>query len=935
VEKTMKIKSEYLISVALVLLVTITLLSVPTRTFAAQTATLSVNPTSGVMAYPTYTTDVMITPVTNLNSIHFKLSFNNGTNNFLQVGMQDVKLGAIFAGQQLNMSVGIYHLTDTGLSYVDVLIDLNNNDTVNIAATQSIAIITFHLLPNVTPYVTSQLKLESADAVFYVGGSNPFQYIDEKSGMTLQSGTVTLGYLVTTLAMKSVTATVEKPTTISSTFNDGGGNPIQGELIHYYVNSQEIPGSPVTTDANGVSSISYTPSDVGVFTMQASYIGNQPNGKYASSSATVSITVNKRPTALSLNVPPSIKVGETQTFAATLEKDDGTPLSGQTINFSVNSGPIGAPTTNASGTASIQYTFLSSPGTYIIKAEYAETAKYAGSSANVTRKTANIRTFLKLTITPQTGVKVDHAITLSATLKDESNNPLNGRDIDYYVNSQIVGSGTTNPSGVSSFTYYPSEASPSQGWDVEAQYAGDGPYSSSTDTGSIVINKLGTTLTLIAAPTTIAFGQTIIMTATLKDENTKAVSNSNLDYYIRTGNQWNKIGNKTTDANGVASLVYTLTTTGTLLAKANYTGDVSRYFGTEYIDPDIITVLKLNTTLTLNMPNTTKVGQSIIIFATLKDQYQNAIQDVTIDYNILTGALEQSIGSAKTDQNGVASLPLTLNGAGIFQIRAEYIEGTEYKGISETESLTVNQLMTTLTLNTPTTAKVGDTLTLIAILKDENSAALGGMAVKYSVYLNGTWSAIGNVATNQSGIASRDYLTQGAGTVRFKVEFNGDNNHAQTSSQEASVAINKVLTTLAIGTSNSTTQVQTSIKISATLMDEDTQPIPRSDIYYEILENNEWTSIGSRTTNFQGVATIDYQPDKAGTLIIRAVYNGDTKYASSTSEETNVTVIENTFNIYLIFWVVLIAAFSILVVVFVSRKIKSAEKQTQKNTQSN
>jgi hypothetical protein len=942
----MRPRAQKLILIAQVLLLIMILM--PRSASATQTATLSVNPSSGVMTYPSYAINIMISPVTNLNSIHFKLSFNNGTQDFLEVRMGDVKLGAVFTGQQLNFSTGIYHLTDTGLSYVDVLIDLYNNNTVNIAGTQSIASITFHLLANAMPGMTSWLKLESADAVFYVGGSKPFDYIDEKNGMTLQSGAVRVDYLVTTLTMNAVTATVEKPATISSTLKDGDGNPINATPIHYYVNSQEISGSPVTTDSGGISSISYTPSDVGTFTIKAEYVGNQPNGKYAGSSTTASLTVNKRNTTLSLSVPASITVGETVNLAATLKKDDGTPLIGETIKFSVNSTVLGSPTTNASGIASIQYTFPSSPGTHVIKAEYAETAKYAGSIDTTTRKTAIYKTSLRLTITPPTNLKVDQTITLSATLKDQSNTPLQSKKIDYYIDSQPVGSALTNSNGVSSITYSPSEASPSDGWEVEAQYAGDGPYSSSVDTVIIVVNKLATTLTLTVTPTTIAFGQTIIMTAILKDENTKAVPNSNIDYYIKVG-QWTKVGSKTTDGNGVAPLDYILTTTGTLLVKANYTGS-SKYFGAEYIDQDIITVLKLNTTLALSMPTTAKVEQTITILATLEDQNQQPIPDVTIEYDLLTGVLEQPIGSAKTDQTGVASLPYNLTSAGTFQIRATYKENMQYQGISESKTLTVNPLTTTLTINTPTTARVGDTVTLLAILKDENEKAIAGVAIKYSIYLGGAWTQFGLTpgTTNSSGVSTMDYTPYEAGTFRIRAEFGGDSQHSAVYSQEATLTVRKVQTTLTISILNTTATSQSSVKISATLKDEDGQPISQANIIYQILKNGNWTNIGSAITNSQGVASMNYQPNEAGTFRTRAVYSGETRYAGSTSEEANLEVTGgNPFDFLsflfsnkltvldILFWGVIILGFSTLVVGLIWRKVKSSQKQASANVPPN
>jgi len=915
----------------------------PPTVLSARTVTLSVDPSSGAMTYPTYTINIIVSPVTELNSIHFMLSFNDGTD-FLDVPTGNVELGTLFAGKQPIFSTGIYHLSDTGLSYVNVLIEMPGNETVASAVSQSVAKITFKLLANAMPGMTSLLKLEWADAIFYVGGTNPYEYIDSGSigGITLPTpGTLTLDYLVTTLTINPAAATVEKPVTLSSTIKDGGGNPIASLSIGYYVDTMKI-GSALTDDF-GISSISYTPLNVGTFTIKAEYVGNLLGGKYASSSDTDSLTVSKMSTTLSLTVQSSIKVNDEVDVAATLKKD-GTIMVGSTVSFSAlppGGGwtSIGSDDTNSSGIAVVRYRF-SSQGLYEIKAEYSGTPNYAPSSDTTTRMVSQTRTTIKLTAPPTS--KVDQQITFSATLKNETGAPLSGRLISFYVNTQLIDSAPTGIDGSASITYVPSEASPPEGWKVEARYAGDPTYSSSVDTVTIVVNKLATTLTFDVAPTTIAIEDTTVMTVTLKDENTKAIPSASIDYYVKVETRWTKIDSKPTDGNGIASLDYSPTTTGTLLVKANYTGS-SRYSFVES-ELTIITVNKLATSLSLSMPTTAKVEQTIMISATLDDENQKAIPTVTIEYFLLSEAQEQAIGSAKTDQTGVASIPYTLLSVGTFQIKATFSESAKYLASSNSRALTVNSLTTSLTVSKPATARVGDTIALAATLKDENQNALQGLAVEYFIYSGGTWNTIGAgpIATNSSGVATVDYTPSEAGTFRIRAEFGGDTKHLQTTSQEVTLTVNKVQTALTIILSNTTTTTQTSIKISATLMDEDDEPISRSNVYYQIFKAGEWTGIGSATTNLQGIASMYFQPTEAGTLRIKAVYNGDTKYTESTSEEASLEVTgapgspldlgfltdDKLTVLDLLFWAIVMLAFSTLVIVAIRRKIKSTEKQT-------
>lgn len=918
-----------LLLIAQILLIFMAL--VPPPALAARTATLSVDPPSGVMTYPTYTINIIITPVTDLWQIHFRLSYNDGVD-FLEVPTGGVELGDLFAGQEPLLSTGDYYLSDTGLSYLEVLIEMPGNDTVSSSVSISLARITFRLLDNAMPGMTSWLKLEWADATFFTGvGETPYEYIDSDSGITLQSGTVELSYLVTTLTVDPATGTVEKPVTLSSTLKDGDGNPIAGESVDYYVDSQFV-GSATTNDF-GVSSVSYTPPDVGTFTITAEYVAPIV-GKYAGSNGTATLTVNRRDTTLSLSVKSSIKVGETVDLIATLEKD-ATPMSGETIQFYVDSTPQGSATTNANGTASVQYTF-SDVGTYEIKAEYAGTTRYAPSSDTTTRTVAMQTTSLELTVTPQI-TKVDQDVTLSVVLKDENCSRLPNQIIEYYVNTELVGSDTTDANGVSSITYTPIEASPPEGWEVEARYGGDPSYSSSVDTAILVVNKLATTLTLSVQPTTITIEDTIVMTATLKDENTQAISSSNIDYYIMPEDRWIKIDSEITGGDGVASLVYEPTTTGDLWVKANYTGS-SRYLADDsnFVK---VTVNKLATTLTLSFRTPVKVEQTVMMSATLKDGNQKAIPNVTIEYYILTGVLEP-IGSAKTNQDGVASLPYTPTDVGNFTITAIFSESTKYFPSSDSQLLTVNPIATTLTLDVADTARVGDTVTLAATLKDENENPLRGLLIEYYIYSGEAWSNIGTAVTNSSGVATRDFTPSEAGSFLIRAEFGGDAKHAETTSQEATLTVNKVQTTLAISLSDTTTTLETSIVISATLEDEDAQPISRSGVSFEIFKDGTWTGIGSATTNLQGVASLNFQPTEAGTFKVRAVYTGDQKYAESTSEEVTLEVTggpspgplidlgflldEELTSLDLLFWGFIIVVILTIVFVIVWRKVKSA-----------
>lgn len=761
------------------LIITVAFMPYPAFT-QSQTINLSVDQSSTVMASPTYSISVISSPVTDLWQIRFTVIFNDDID-FLEVPGGGVEIDDLFTGLQPSLSTGEYQIG--GLSYLEVLIEMPGNDTITTSESKSLAKVTFRLLDNAMPGMASCLNLTWADATFFTGEEIPFEYIDSTGGITLESGHVTLDYLVTTLTVNSATANVEEPATLSSILRGGDGTPVPDQNVDYYVDSLAI-GSAVT-DEFGISSIQYTPSEVGTFDVTAEYTGNQPGGKYASSSGTAVLVVDKRNTTLNLSVKPSIKVNEVVDLAATLMKD-GTPMGGETVRFQVNSTEVGSQVTDVSGLASMQYNF-SSPGKYIIEAEYSGTTEYAPSSASTTRTVGGTRTSLVLTVTPII-TKVHQDVMLSATLKDESDFPLAGRTIEYYVNEDFVGSSSTNDNGLSSMTYTPLEASIPEGWTIEARFGGDSTYSSTVDTASLVVNGLLTVLELDMEPTTVTIEQTVTMTATLIDENTNAIAGSEIYYYVKIDDKWTKIGNATTDQNGSASLIYETTTTGNLVVKAEYVGS-STYIASSS-EPKMMNVNKLATTLDLNMPTITKIEQTIMISAILTDENGKSIPATTIAYSKLTDSIEEQIGSAKTNNEGIASMPYTSpNSTGKFQIKATYAEDTKYLGSTASKELIVNPFTTNITLSVAETTNVGATVTLLATLQHENGEALENLTIEYYISSGGLATKIGTALTNSSGIATADFTPSESGKFFIKAVFNGHPKYSQSISEELTLEV--------------------------------------------------------------------------------------------------------------------------------------------------
>jgi hypothetical protein len=131
--------------------------------------------------------------------------------------------------------------------------------------------------------------------------------------------------------------------------------------------------------------------------------------------------------------------------------------------------------------------------------------------------------------------------------------------------------------------------------------------------------------------------------------------------------------------------------------------------------------------------------------------------------------------------------------------------------------------------------------------------------------------------------------------------------------------------------SNSTIKIQNIVRINATLTDENHQPIERATIQFQVIETGgQWINITTTMTDFYGVATAEYVPVKAGTVTIRAVYNGDAKYVQYLSSENDLTVTEDNPLLLALPWiaiVIVIVAVVAVVAVFVRRRGRKQPEQ--------
>ena len=542
--------------------------------------------------------------------------------------------------------------------------------------------------------VTHSIRAEFAGDAFY----------------SAQSGTGKLIVVrhVASLTVAPTTAVFGQPVVFTATLmdNDNGGKGVSNQSLKFYRIS---PGTRLgdtsrayigsgKTNSNGVASISYTlPQDSIISSISVSFAGD---ANYSPKNGTGIFTNTLKNSILQVTNIAG-KWGKSVLLTARLQETSpagNTNLPNRKISFSRESDTcdcpnaiirfIGSGTTDANGIASISYTIpqdsvlssLKAPQdsvAHTIKAEFAGDANYNPQS--ILGKLTVVRHVASLTVSPTTSV-FGQPVVFSATLidNDNSGNGISKQLIKLYLDKVYVNSGTTNASGVASISFTAPQDSVSHS--ITTSFAGDANYSSqsSTVTLNFTLKNSVIQITNVAGK----WGKSVLLTARLQE--TGVAGNTNLPNkkisFSRESDTANVpiryIGSGTTDANGIASISYTIPQDSILSSMKAPQDSVAHtitvsFAGDAKYNPQNISgklmVVRHVASLTVS-PTTVVFGQPVVFSATLIDN-DNSGKGVSNQelkfYKISPGTREGDtarvyIGSGTTNSNGVASVQYPL-----------------------------------------------------------------------------------------------------------------------------------------------------------------------------------------------------------------------------------------------------------------------------------
>ena len=533
---------------------------------------------------------------------------------------------------------------------------------------------------------TAKILFEEDDA--YLSSSANVNVVVDKSATILTVNEVTNNLIIT--------------------LKDAKNKALKGKDISINLNGKN---HTIITDNNGRATL---PIDLlpGEYVAEISF---KEDNAYLSSSATISVIINKIATSLSSN-NFNFTYGNPNNLFITLKDIKNNALKGKDIAVNLN-GVTHTVVTDNNGHASLPIDLL--PGKYTAKIQFREDNIYVSSFVNVDVLVNKVSTNL---ISKDVSFTYGDSADLLATLKDTKGNVLKGKVIVINLNGVNHTAATANNGQAA----LPIDLMPGK-YAAKIQFIEDSIYMSSSADANIVINKAATAL--FANDINVTYGDSAKLLVTLKDSKGAVLKGKAIIVNLNGVNH-----NVSTDSNGQAVLPIDLLA-GKYAAKIQFSED-NAYLSSS---ADANIVINKAATVLFAKDVTVTYGDSAMLFVTLKDRKGAVLKGKAIAVNL--NGVNHNVA---TDSNGQVALPIDML-PGKYAAKIQFSEDNAYLSSSAAVDIVINKVATTLTSENINVV-YGDSVNMIAALKDSRGNVLKGKYI--AINLNGVNRT---VATDNNG----------------------------------------------------------------------------------------------------------------------------------------------------------------------------------------
>jgi hypothetical protein len=664
-----------------------------------------------------------------------------------------------------------------------------------------------------------------------------------------------------------VTQVMNLPAT--STYLSAGTNPVSfGQTLALVATVQPPPpGTGSTTGTitffdgattigtvsvtNNLAQLNVSSLSVGSHTLTAKYSGD--SNFAASTSTPVTETANQAATTatVSSSATPSA-YNQSVTFSASVAPAYGGSATG-ILTFLDGATSFGTASVS-NNSAQITISTLS-VGTHSVTVKYSGDSNFTGSTSAVLSQTVNPATTTTTLVTNLNPSTYGQLVSFSATVQPPSGTTVTGT-VTFLDGSISLGSATlaANSAQLSIASLGTGNHS------ITVVYSGDSNMAASTSAAvTQQVNRASTTTTASSSVNPSAFGQPVVLTATVQPPigTTATGTVTFLDGSASLGSA--------TLAGNSAQLSIASLGTGTHSVTAVYSGDTNMAGSTSAAVAQQVNQASTATTLSSGV-NPSVFGQTITFTATVQPP---AGTTATGTVTFLDGST--SLGSATLAGNS-AQLTVSSLTVGTHSITAMYAGNANLlPSTSVALSQTVNgEATTTVATSSTNPSSFGQSITLSATIQP----ALGGNATGTVTFLDGT-SALGtgSVSSNTAQL-SVSSLAVGAHSITAK--YSGDANYLASTSSAFTQTVNQGAATTSVSSSLNPAVFGQSATFRVSV--QATSGTPTGTV--TLMDGS--TSLGT-TTLGGGIAQFTIGGLSLGSHSITATYGGDANFAGSAS----------------------------------------------------
>lgn len=599
----------------------------------------------------------------------------------------------------------------------------------------------------------------------------------------------------TSLTFKNAnSATYPNAVSIKLLLEDNNGNKLSNKTVKLYRFDEFV--SSGRTDSNGLVTFSDTIVP-GSYLYEAYFDGDS---SYLECHSEQSFIYNKQASKLSVvsNTSP-VYVYQNNVVKLKLTTNTGTALSERTINYSFK-GSDRTATTGSDGTFSVTLKSNTPVTDENVMFNFDGTRDYYYDSCSLNVKfTWKPKTIPTLTgsITNSTTPKYDTPINIKGVWAN-ANDTVSGRIVKLLRNDTVIATGTTNNSGVVTFSDTPTPNNPNNTSDVyvyKLVYDGDEEREAVTTTVSSIRYLNSSRIELVEKTTPIEAKQSQNIKIKLSD-NVSVLKNKTVTVDV-TGvrvdgteyilNEANRHQTKTTDNNGIATVTFQTSVAGTYTFVFSYAGD-NTTASSQFTTTVTVTKIESNITLSYDSDNL-DVFETTNITAVLKDKYNNVLSNQPIKCeltifdtsgNVIKKPYTSTNPLSKTtDDDGKISVSYSETEIGNVQGKfVIYFAGNNtYEPSSKYKYVTWNKITTKL----EKVSSTGETETTlngsysVKLTNTKNNSVIKGQVIKTNITfkdLNG--NAVTNVSppftttsrtTNNNGIITETYKPSNRGDI--------------------------------------------------------------------------------------------------------------------------------------------------------------------------